>query len=420
MLEIVKLNVTDSMTTGFFLSETLYFRQAQSAYFLADHDAVRQVYSFKGSAGLRPCTLCSNVIKGKSDIPAFDPFFVDIGACDGFKHSSDQEIFSSFDKLCNCRTKADLELQEKAGGVSFDPHAFMSDTVQRTKMPPSRIIYDYMHTYLSNGVASWEIALFLQAVFNHTHVTLEDLQATALADGWKGSRGSSETQSYLRNLFHSRLFGEGLYTGEAHQTAAVLPLLRFYVETVIEPTGQVPEKYIRSFCALCSICSLARDIKFSLKRVTPEALKELTHLQKIHQQYFLAYEVDHKPKHHHRMHLPTQWEKCGFVISCEALEQKHQLYKTGVADRQRSTVKNFEAFSAAVLPRILRMSVHIINQHGLPFWNLKSPTVEADLEDKMYFATTQLQTSKGVSAELEHFTFITCHFSMDIRPGVVD
>jgi hypothetical protein len=60
------------------------------------------------------------------------------------------------------------------------------------------------------------------------------------------------------------------------------------------------------------------------------------------------------------------------------------LYKAGIADRQKNTVKDWEAFSAAVLPRMFASNCQIFNKHGLPFWQLVNP-VEADIDDNFFF-----------------------------------
>jgi hypothetical protein len=39
---------------------------------------VRAVYCLKGSAGLRPCLLCKNVLKLNSELTAHDAWFVEI------------------------------------------------------------------------------------------------------------------------------------------------------------------------------------------------------------------------------------------------------------------------------------------------------------------------------------------------------
>jgi hypothetical protein len=103
-----------------------------------------------------------------------------------------------------CR-KQELDKQEISSGIVYDPSALMwSD--QRQVMPPSQILYDYMHTYLCNGVASWEVALFLDKVYSCTEITRESLLQSVLSSAWKGTQSSGKTEGYLANLFHQRMF----------------------------------------------------------------------------------------------------------------------------------------------------------------------------------------------------------------------
>ena len=94
MKEILANTVNSIMESGFTGGEDLYFRQSQRAYYLGDHDAVRAAFSSKGSAGLRPCTLCKNIVKNKSGIVEIDPCFMELGATENFDLSSDAEIFN--------------------------------------------------------------------------------------------------------------------------------------------------------------------------------------------------------------------------------------------------------------------------------------------------------------------------------------
>ena len=162
---------------------------------------------------------------------------------------------------------------------------------------------------------------------------------------------------------------------------------------MIEPAGSLPESFGRSFKALCDIIAYVRTIAHGLQKVDERSMKVMDRLQCFHHQQFGAAYGEFKPKHHHRLHIPSQWLKAGVVLSAEPLETKHQLYKDGVADRQRGKVRCPEAFSRAVLPRICQRTLDIILKAGLPFWELLPPIKEAELDDKIVFGAPSLQTS---------------------------
>ena len=396
MVRLLRRLLTKDNARGFALPGGSYFKQRTKAFFIGDLEGLRGIYSFKGSAGMRPCVLCLNCVKSGSEVPNFDGYFRDLSASDGFISASDQDIFQMCDRLCHCTTKSELENLEKCSGLSMNEATLLWQPVERAQMPPSMIILDCMHLYFVNGVASWEIALFLQSVFAHTTLTLDTLQSAVLSGEWVGgSKSMNRTRTYLKNLFEKRLYSDGLFKGQRHQTSALLPLLLYFTLTVLEPSGQLPSPYIASFKALCAITSWIRRIKFGHGKITAESMAHLDQLQRKHHEMFRVYKVDYKPKHHMRLHIPAQLLKCGVFVDCEAGEDKHRAYKSGVADRQRSLAQNHSAFAWSVLPRLLQTTLVGINKYGLPTWELLRPIRDADMQDKIQLVSLELPTSKS-------------------------
>eukprot|EP00438_Fugacium_kawagutii_P003953 Skav236711 [mRNA] locus=scaffold738:453376:455118:+ [translate_table: standard] len=406
MIHIVKQLLTSDTLRGFQVTERIFFKQKKEAWFLGDADAIRAIYSAKGSAGLRPCLLCKNVLKLNSGLVEHDDYFIEINASAGFKLNTDQEIFQVADRMNHCRTKSQLEAMEKCSGITYNSASLLFDQEARDSLPPSRCMSDVLHSYFVNGVCSWEIALILEQLYKHTRVTRELLQSSGLGGKWHSLKASGKTQNYVKALFDERIFGEGLFKGEGHQTRSILPLLRYYFEVHIEPCGQFPQKFLRSFKCLCRCVDIISEISHSLQGVDRAAVQRLDELQRKHQDLFLAYEVDHKPKHHHRLHLPSQWLQAGVYLSCEPMESKHRLYKSGIGDRQRHLVRKPGEFASAVMVRLLQACVQNLNQYGLPFWELQGPIQDASMDDKILMAALDLKTSKSyLSFSLHSFLF---------------
>ena len=246
MVAILKQVVTVENERGFWLSTGLFFRQSQEAWFLGDHDAVRSVLSLKGSAGIRPCVYCKNIVSAKSSLTEYEDCLKDISASSGFAVASDEEIFALCDKMLRPCTKRELDLQERCSGITYVRGSLLFDHMERSKLPPSRIMYDFMHTYLHNGVASREVHLYLTAVFQETEITRELLQNAVVASDWLGNGSTMKRKAALKHLLDAAMFGEDVYKGEANDTAALLPLLRYYTETMIAPgkTGTCREDCI--------------------------------------------------------------------------------------------------------------------------------------------------------------------------------
>ena len=394
MVSILQLLLTDQNAEGFPLGNGLTFRQLKKAYFLGDHEAVRAIYSLKGSAGIRPCVFCQNIVKMGSDVVSYDGWFKEISAGTGFVTISDQEIFALCDKMLLPCTKKSLELQEKCAGLSYTPGSLLWPS-EREKMAPSRILYDYMHTYLCNGIASWELTLLLEEVYTRSGVTLKLLQEAVVASNWTSFKASGKSPTYVKNLFHERMFGEGCYKGQVHQTAALVPLIRYYLETLF--LISLPDSYVKSFRTLSNITKFVREIQHGLCEVDERAAAHLALLQERHHELFgQCYPDQYRPKHHHRFHLSEQWKKTGVALSCEGLESKHAIYKSSIGDHQRSLAgSNPSRFSAAVLARLLQRTCCQLQNNGLHFWELLPPIKDADMDDKIGLTSMGLKTSKS-------------------------
>ena len=132
MTAILAENVSEELQQGFALPGGLHFKQSLKAFYLADMDAIRGTYSLKGSAGLRPCVLC-DVLKKDSGLLEHEASYVDISASSGFRMNSDASIFGECDRMKLCRTRAQLELHEKATGIVYDDATLMFSKSERKK-----------------------------------------------------------------------------------------------------------------------------------------------------------------------------------------------------------------------------------------------------------------------------------------------
>lgn len=376
----------------------LRFRQRQCCFFLGDNEAIRAVTLTKGSSGLKPCLHCSNLLKKASNLRTAGDGLVELDAHTGFLKFTNQEIFDTMDNLANCASKAQRQHLEKISGLCWSGSGLWNSAV-RNRCPPDHMLTDLMHSYNVNGVASWEVAMFLEKVMEHTEMTLSVLKEAIVNAGWKSFSASGKTTGYVQSLFHPRLFGEGLFKGQCHQTRSIVPLLRFYCETLILPAGRVPEKICKSFLALSDVLQCIGNITHSIDNASARA-SELDRLQQGHHKlYGEAYGVSaFKPKHHHRHHLVDDLKRLGFILSTETLEGKHQLYKGGVGQFQKTLVKRHSQFAFSITSRLLHLSHASLQSSGLPLLRLMPPVKSASLDDQAEFGATFLKESECILA----------------------
>lgn len=119
LVRILEQNITPEYEAGFMLNTPmgqLMFRQNQQPHFLGDAESIRAATSTKGSAGIRCCLHCSNVLKLDSNLTAFDDFFVEISASGGW--------------LCGSQRFRDLCVRRY---IAQDPHQ-IRERVQGEKL----------------------------------------------------------------------------------------------------------------------------------------------------------------------------------------------------------------------------------------------------------------------------------------------
>lgn len=398
-LKLLEEVLGDQYVQGFSLPTPeghMTFKQEPVCFFLGDNEAIRAVTLSKGSSGLKPCLHCSNLLKKGSNLRSAGDVFVELDAHTGFVEFTNQEVFDIMDNLASCVSRTQQKHLEKVSGFCWSSHGVWSSSF-RERCPPDHMLTDLMHSYYVNGVASWEIAMFMEKILEHTNMSLTLLRQAILSSGWTGFPRAERGSGYLQALFHERLFGDGLYKGQCHQTRSVLPLLRFYCETMVVPTGRVPDKFWKSFLALCDVVECIDHIKHIATHPGGQAA-ELDRLQQRHHiLYGEAYGAGaFKPKHHHRLHLTDDLRRLGMMMSTECLEAKHQLYKGGIGQFQMGLVRANSAFSGSVLCRLLQGNHASLMNSGLPCFTLAPPIATAPLEEQVDFATTFLKESDGV------------------------
>ena len=279
---------------------------------VADMDAQRAIFASKGSAGWKPCLFCSNICKDLEHLDTSIFFTVASEAVSKFKMTTDEDLFEAYDGLLREKPmlrKKDWERRCKVLGLEPSAQTLLGDPAARLWLPPSKALNDYMHVYLNNGIASWEVISLLERLKQRCDVGLEALQTFAADQDWKTARPGCSA-AFRRHLFVEKKFTE-TFRGPAFELAMLLPLLQFFLETTVP---EAMEQELHCFRHLVEIC---RQYHRLLAR-HGFPLLPLQRLQEAHQGltmelYGQSYA---KPKHHHRFHIPLQAEKMYLGILC--------------------------------------------------------------------------------------------------------
>ena len=138
--------------------------------FLGDEGALKEVLEMKGAAGSKLCCLCSNLVDHKSGIAECDTTHTLVKSTEldvaKIQRHSDESILETLHFL---REQRDLVNQEEFKklqqycGFNFSPRGtLMCETL--SIQPASCVMYDWMHTYVSNGLWNLEMQLLAQTL----------------------------------------------------------------------------------------------------------------------------------------------------------------------------------------------------------------------------------------------------------------
>ena len=105
--------------------------------------------------------------------------------------TTDEDLFEAYDGLLREKPmlrKKDWERRCKVLGLEPSAQTLLGDPAARLWLPPSKALNDYMHVYLNNGIASWEVISLLERLKQRCDVGLEALQTFAADQDWKTAR----------------------------------------------------------------------------------------------------------------------------------------------------------------------------------------------------------------------------------------
>eukprot|EP00435_Cladocopium_sp_Y103_P024945 s3343_g6.t1 len=355
---------------------------ARPFLFLSDVDAQRATWSIKGSAGLKPCMFCANVIS-KNALRGPHAAFETIAssAFEKFKLISDFEFQSAVRHLETLPTKAAREQWEKVYGLTWDPHSLLAQEDALQCLPPSSACNDVLHAYFSNGVASVELWQLANAL-NSCGIDLTNLRGLALEKQWlRYGMNPSPSQTFIKYILSDKMFdSERSFKGDETATQPLVFLLWYVLCEHVETNGHL-RPAMKSFESLHACVRELRVLrKFPGTVRTEQQVARLRGLQSLHQEDFnAAYGAETAiPKHHHRFHIPDGALKLGFLPHCETHESKHRCLKSGkLVDNQKGKLNEHAQFQYEVVTRMLEVTRNQSIEFGLARWEILGKTKPA-------------------------------------------
>ena len=273
--------------------QALWYRQKASALFISDLDALRATYGLKGSAVIKPCLWCQNILTKNSSLQ--DDQFREIHGHDSskFEIATNESLWAMCDHLQERMPHMNQETRggmEKSMGVSYIPGSILFDQSVRSKLQPSDVCLDSMHNYFSNGVCSYELGQFWDAGVKETPLTLESVFQAGREAQWQGPRVSQHGAAcYMKSLWSEKMWSPEQFKGQAEQCESIMPLMRWYAEMFLSQVASLNNK-LESLRALSDIAQEFRKQTYMWRPIDQKDCQELERLQSLHQhKYCLAY-----------------------------------------------------------------------------------------------------------------------------------
>jgi len=207
---------------------------------LGDEAALKSCWNGKGAAGTKCCVCCKNILSKNTDLLDFADmsYFrsIDEVSDASFDLTSDLDLWSMVDRLSsawNATTKQEFDDLQKSMGMNFCATGVLADRNLRKHIKPITChTWDFMHTYLQNGVASVETHLFLRVCDKECGLKFSDLHKFCSSDWQQCCRESRKAFAEVFTDAREDATHDS-FKGSASELLAVLPILRHVAELVV-------------------------------------------------------------------------------------------------------------------------------------------------------------------------------------------
>ena len=289
--------------------------------FVADEKALKEIFSFKGASGTKPCMTCANVVQHIDGQCLRGTSLVNLSCSSraSFKYHTKDSIMQMVDRLVVAQRagpKSRLNDLQQMYGITLNHDSLLRDQHCMQFVHPVEHYYrDWMHTFVSNGVAQTEVALFLSRL-SQAGIT------NAMVKAFVGKFTLPKVYGTVDEAWFNTKPGGDMKVF-ASEMLSMIPLLVDLVQEVVIPARAIPEHVD---CLLL----LARIIEI-LSKGPCESMKHLPLLRESivdhHVLFAKLYPGNLRPKLHHALHIPENMAFVGKLLSCFPTERKHRSTK---------------------------------------------------------------------------------------------
>ena len=334
----------------------IFYLVANVSNLLADGEGHQTALEWSGASSIKPCFRHWNVLKVGTDVASRDPLFVELDCADPgrFRRASTSDLHDIADALdamqarvADGRTsQAKMGQFQKACGFGCLPSGMLADRQLGLDLV-NVCTYDWMHTFLQDGVMTMEAALLLEACRTKLDMGLDVLR-DHFQQQWSFPRQHQSKGRRLWQAFQDRRVSAKKIKASASEMLQPYGLLRHFVESQLDGIAEIAAERasFEAACRCMDIMLLAKRGRVDMQ----EAASMLRIAAREHmEKHVLAYGTDHiKPKNHWVFDIIDQLRRHPFVLDCWVVER---LNKRGKA-AARNTV-NTARYESSVLEVVM-------------------------------------------------------------------
>ena len=326
---------------------------------LADEAALKYIYESKGSAGLKPCSLCINVYDAKNERGIVEGGRCVLHTCAdaGKLVFLTAVLFEAIVArlLAAAATSAEaLKEAETNLGWNLRQGCAMSDPyLRRTMNPCTTLVYDWCHGIFVNGVFNHHIGDLMAFLASACGITYSTLHAYACVWVWPRRLKKVTGVAALTGARAKANKSHGELRCSASEGMSLLPVLAHYFRRGIAESTDATVR-LHGTCVLLLYTIVLLIERSGRQEIAPGDL--LTAVEKFLSTYKELYgDRNMTIKFHWLLHFPYYLERFHFIPSCFTLERKHKTPKR--------YINNVHNTSASYDANMLReMTVHHIHE----------------------------------------------------------
>ena len=302
---------------------------------VGDLPALKQLLSWKGYAGAKPCCVCRNVVSKARAAMGVCYTSTDFA---NMRPYTDESVRSTYATIVTAQANGEAIAElETDLGWNFSSRPLIMET-DMLKGVISCVMFDWMHIYMVNGIVVVEVGSLMKTLAStRKHLRMKPItyaHIDAYLQRWCWPRGHASPQKLCAPKDAKSWESNREIGGTASELLSFLPVFARFVDAVVAETdlGKACATAIKSLLACSAVVerlhAIMRGIQIDHEELYQHIAEHLT-------AFVAAYgEENMKNKHHFAVHLPQIYKQHGYLIACWVHERRHQIIRKHTSERK--------------------------------------------------------------------------------------